>query len=384
MSTNFVPPSSSSNFSAPAGFASASPFLATQQPESLIPQGAVPSQPSTQVFQPASTPQQAPVSPSSPFPTVEQQGESKPKSMAYVLTPEDIQKMNLEVIDGGQRFMISGRATIYWRKHFHEIQDSSFTAGKNFTAWLFPVTSKSAVESLLSKIKSGELPPSSQEELEQEMKEIKKKKYEKFNEKKKARKNGGKKTKGKAQRNQQGFPMTQSNPMGMTQQGFQGIPQQMDFSMGQQGFQQGNMGFGMQQGFPQQGFGMQQGFPQQGFPMGQQQGMFNMNTPSFGIQQPGFGGQQQTLREAKHKIVGDFQLLTFKLFRPQVGYGVKFHMNGATLMGRVEVANQNHDGTITTCDVRRQDGALSRIHVVNDKWRIVGLQADHGIYFQAS
>jgi len=369
-SSNFVPPTSVTFPTAPqTGYVPPSPFVNSQQPESLIPQAAMTQQQNPPVFQTVPS-QQVPVSPSTPFPSVESQSQA-PVSKKLVLSPQDIQNMAM-FTSGEGKFSVPGLATYFYKRHFNAIEGSVFSKGKDYAAWIFPTSKKSEVETLLARIKSGELPPSSEEELKQEKKEARQKRQTKLQEKKKQT----------VKKNKQSQMQGASQVMNPFNNGFQ------------QGFQQAQMmsGFNQTQSYP-----MGQGFNQMGqmqpslmspnqfgYPSPQQSPFNFVNSAPFGQTQSYPGGQMQQkpkFKEAKHKIMGDFQIIAYKLFRPQVGYTVRIKMDTGDYHGVVVDAPTKDGGIVTTCNIRLSSGSNTMVHVVEGKWKVMGFDKDHGIYF---
>lgn len=321
-----------------------SPFLAAQ-PESLVPQDAVQQAPTGAGF-----PSQVPAVPfgsASSFPSA---GASVPAPgviSSYgklTLTQADIQALNMVPSGDGSFFSISGVGTFFYKKYFKAIEGARFSKAGQFSSWNFPVQRKAEIEALLSKIKSGEVQPSTNDQLKGERKEQTEKRREKL-----AKKQAG--------------------------------------SQGQQGAQQFAYP-GQQFGYPQQPFG----YPQQQFGFAAPQPFGFAPPQPFGFAAPSpFGAAPAKVKEPKNFVMGDFQVVSFKVFRPLPRQQVTVSYGGNNYLGVVTDIAKGYGDTTTAVQAQLQTGTVFTIVLsvelgennnLRGKWQVKGFAQEHTVFFK--
>jgi len=343
MSTPFVPPVASTTaptFPQP----SSTPFLAAQ-PESLVPTDAVQQPAPTQVQQPFPNTPFGSTSFPTPSPSSAPADQGQVTYGKLVLTPADVQAMNIAPTGDGTSFMVAGPATFFYKKYFRAVEGSRFAKAGGFSTWIYPLAKKNEVEVILSKIKSGEYPASNRDELNNEKKESRERKQKRIAEKSSSRPGP------QMGAQSQGYP-----PAGFQQpypQPYGYPPQQVPF------------------GYPQQpGFGMPQtpfGYPQQ--------------TPFGYPSQPAFGHPQQKVKKFENRVEGDFQVMKIRIFRPLEGHNVVAKFNGMNYNGIVTRVNKAAGDVTLSAEIRFQDGAVATAVVCEGKWQVKGFSQDHTLFF---
>ena len=364
MSANPTANNAASAFAAPTSSVApvSSPFM--MQPESLIP-GAAPVQPQIQA-PPTQSPfptssgnftAQAPVSPSS-----ESQG--KPKFEKLVFKPEMLAEIEIVQLEKDKFIGVKGLGTFFFKTHLKAAGGTYLgRRGADFSAWIFPIDKYSEVKALVDKFKSGEIQPSSEEDLKKEKQEKREKRIQRLQTKESEQKQK-KSTTPRCNRQPYGFPQ------GATVVYMQPPPQF--------GFQQPQQ-FGFQQ--PQQ-FGFQQA-PQFGFPQ-QQPAQFGQQAPQFGQQPAQFGqqaaqfGQQAAQFGAPHF---NFQQPTQKkTFIPSAGMMAEIKFDGNTHLAVVNGVSEQLGNPVATVQI--QNGGAANLAPVNGKWQVQGFQTPHTVFFK--
>lgn len=244
----------------------------------------------------------------------------------------------LQMSPMGDKFLLSGDATLFYKHKLAELGGKYFKS-PGLSGWSFPVSHKDSVEQLIAAIRSGQITPLTNEELTQDRKQ-KKQKQKQF-----------------LQQQQ----MQQMQPM-MVPQGF--VPYFQQPQQQPQFFQQPQQNQFFQQ--PQQ----QNQFFQQPAPFFQQQTPFMQPNPMF--KQP---------KETRYQIQGNYQTVTFKVYRPSVGNSVKVKVQGSEYMGSVSSVQTNKYGYVYSCVI--QVGANStELQVVDRKWKVKGFTQNHSVFFE--